>query len=132
VKRGKVVEKRSYAGWDNCYRLSNGLVEMIITGDVGPRILRFGFIGMKNMFKEYADQIGRTTSNEWLNFGGHRLWHAPEVQPRTYFPDLEPVLFQELDNSVLITQKPEPTTGIQKQIEIRLATNKPEAELSIG
>jgi hypothetical protein len=50
------VEKTEYKGWPNCYRVSNGEIELIVTGDVGPRIIRFGFVGGQNLFKEFADQ----------------------------------------------------------------------------
>lgn len=123
------MEKISYGGWKNCYRLANSKIELIVTADVGPRIIHFGFINGKNMFKQYPDQMGVTSSDEWLNFGGHRLWHAPESQPRTYYPDLEPVLVQEINNGLIVTQKPEPTTGIQKQIQITLSPDKPEVKL---
>ncbi len=123
------MEKISYGGWENCYHLANNKIELIVTADVGPRIIHFGFIGGQNLFKQYPDQIGVTTSDEWLNFGGHRLWHAPESKVRTYYPDLEPVLVQEIDNGLVVTQKPEPTTGIQKQIQITLTPDKPEVKL---
>ncbi len=121
------MNKISYGGWENCHRLSNEQIELIVTGDVGPRIIRFGFIGKENVFKEFTEQMGKTESDEWLSFGGHRLWHAPEAQPRTYYPDLDPVHIQEIENGLIVTQKPEPTTGLQKQIEIKLAPDKPEA-----
>ena len=35
------IEKASYQGWPNCYQVTNGEVELIVTGDVGPRIIRF-------------------------------------------------------------------------------------------
>src|SRR5438270_11483408 len=54
------VEKTEYKGWHNCYRVTNGEVELIVTGDVGPRIIRYGFVGGQNAFKELADQIGKT------------------------------------------------------------------------
>jgi len=121
------MEKIEYGGWNNCYRLANDQIELIVTGDVGPRIIRFGFIGEENMFKEFSDQMGKTESDEWLNFGGHRLWHAPEAQPRTYYPDLDPVHVQEIENGMIVTQKPEPITGLQKQIEINLLPDESEA-----
>jgi len=124
------MEKISYGGWENCYRLSNEKIELIVTGDVGPRIIRFGFIGRENMFKEYPEQIGKTESDDWLAFGGHRLWHAPEAQPRTYFIDTEPVLVQEIEHGLLVTQKPEPTTGLQKQIKVEMSPEQPEVILT--
>ena len=124
------MEKISYGGWDNCYHLTNGQIELIVTGDVGPRIIRFGIIGQENMFKEYPEQIGKTESDEWLIYVGHRLWHAPEAQPRTYFIDVEPVLVQEIENGLIVTQKPEPTTGLQKQMKIQMSPDQPEVTLT--
>lgn len=124
------MEKISYGGWSNCFRLENGRIELIVTGDVGPRVIRFGFIGGENMFKEYPEQLGITNAAEWLIFGGHRLWHAPESLPRTYYPDSESVLVQEIEHGLLVTQQPEPTTGLQKQIEITLSQEKDEAHLT--
>lgn len=124
------MEKISCGGWKNCYRLMNDQIELVVTGDVGPRIIRFGFIGQENMFKEYLEQMGETESDEWLIFGGHRLWHAPEAQPRTYYIDTEPVLVQEIDNGLTVTQKPEPTTGLQKQIKIQMTPDRPEVILT--
>lgn len=123
------MDKVGYGGWENCYRLANEQVDLVLTGDVGPRVIRFGFIGKENMFKEFADQMGKTSGEEWMNFGGHRLWHAPEAVPRTYYIDVEPVLVQEIENGLMTTQKPEPTTGLQKQMEIRLDPNKPQVQI---
>jgi len=123
------MEKINYGGWENCYRLSNDRIELIVTGDVGPRIIRFGFIGKNNLFKEFPEQLGKTESDEWLSFGGHRLWHSPESLTRTYYPDLEPILIQETKNGLIATQKPEPTTGLQKQIKITLSPDKPEVQV---
>ena len=123
------MEKISYGGWENCYRLANRQIELIVTGDVGPRIIRLGYIGRENMFMEFPEQLGKTQSDKWLSFGGHRLWHAPEAQPRTYYPDFDPVLIQEIENGMIVTQPPEPTTGLQKQIEIRLSPEEAKVEL---
>jgi hypothetical protein len=123
------MEKISYGGWKNCFRLANDQIEIIVTGDVGPRIIRFGFIEKENIFKEFPEQMGKTESGEWLIFGGHRLWHAPESQTRTYYPDMDPVHVQEIEDGMIATQRPEPTTGIQKQIIIKLSPDKPEATI---
>jgi hypothetical protein len=101
-----------------------------VTADVGPRIIRFGFIGEENEFKEYGEQIGRTGGDEWNIFGGHRLWHAPEAQPRTYYPDNGPVEVSWHDDHIHTVQAVESTTGIQKEMEIRLAPNRAQVEVT--
>jgi hypothetical protein len=114
------IEKIPYGGWPNCYRLSNGSVELIVTTDVGPRVIRFGFIGDENEFKEYKDQQGKTGGDEWRIYGGHRLWHAPEAMPRTYWPDNFPVKATADQDHLRVIQPVETTTGIQKEIELTL------------
>lgn len=49
------VEKTEYKGWKNCYRVTNGEVEMIVTGDLGPRIIRFGFVGGRPPLHEFGN-----------------------------------------------------------------------------
>ncbi|MBS1599484.1 MAG: hypothetical protein JST75_14760 [Bacteroidetes bacterium] len=111
-------EKLNYKGWPNCIRWYNEKIELIATTDVGPRILHFGFINKQNFFYVSDEDAGRTKDKEWRIYGGHRLWHAPEEIPRTYFPDNDPVVF-DIQNEVLkLTQPKESTTGIVKEIEI--------------
>ena len=39
------MEKVAYFNQPNCFKLSNGIVEVIVTTDIGPRIIRYGFAG---------------------------------------------------------------------------------------
>ena len=119
-----------YHGWPNCYRLSNGLIDLIATTDIGPRIIRFGFVGEENEFKEYADTAGQVGGDEWRIYGGHRLWHAPEAKPRTYCPDNAPVRLEQHGDFVRLIQPPEATTGIQKEIDIRLPATDAHVEVT--
>lgn len=119
------VEKVSYGGWENCYRLSNCIAELIATADVGPRIIRFGFVGDENEFGELPDQLGKVGGNEWRNYGGHRLWHAPEDPVRTYYPDNDSVEVKADDWTLELTAPMEKGTGVQKRICVNLDPNKP-------
>jgi len=128
------MERISYKGWTNCYRLSNGIVDLIVTGDVGPRIIRFGFINGEparpgNEFREYPDQVGKIGGQEWRIYGGHRLWHSPEDKVRTYFPDNFPVRVEETPLGLRVIQDAETTTGIEKQMEISLSPAEPHVEV---
>jgi hypothetical protein len=116
-----MVEKIAYGGWPSCYRVSNGTVEAVITADVGPRVMRYGFCGGQNFFKEFTEQLGRSGEPDWQPRGGHRIWIAPEDPVRTYALDNGPVDVQVTSNGVIATEPVEPLTGIEKQIELRMA-----------
>src|SRR5882724_1631173 len=83
------IEKINYGGWANCLRLSNRLIDLVATTDVGPRLIRFGFVGQRNEFREFPGMLGKRGGRRWRIYGGHRLWMAPEALP--YFPDNRPV-----------------------------------------
>ena len=114
------LKKISYGGWTNCLELSGDGLELVVTLDVGPRVIRLGTLGGQNVFKEFEDEMGKTSGTEWMSFGGHRLWHAPEVFPRTYALDFRPVDYTWKNNILKLVQKTEPETGIQKEIEISI------------
>ncbi|MGB7189135.1 MAG: hypothetical protein WBD10_03290 [Acidobacteriaceae bacterium] len=115
------VEKIEYGGWKNCYRVSNDSVEIIVTGDVGPRILRYGFIGRQNLFKEFQDQIGKTGESHFKARGGHRLWRAPEDLASTWVPDNVSVEISVKPSGVAALAPVERMSGLRKEIEVELA-----------
>ena len=65
-KPAVAVETVAYQGWKNNLRLSNGDAELIVTLDVGPRILSYRLRDGKNVFKEYPDQLGKTALGDEL------------------------------------------------------------------
>ena len=124
------MEKVDYLGLPDCYRLSNGNVEAIVTTNVGPRILRYGFVGGENVLGEYPDLKVTSELGEWTAYGGHRLWTAPEAMPRTYSPDSLPVEFQiDGDHSIHLLQRVEPRTGVQKEMRVMLHSGRSRVEV---
>src|SRR5713226_6342958 len=123
------IEKTQYRGWPNCYRISNGEVDLVVTTDVGPRIIRYGFSGGPNVFKEFDEQMGKSGEATWQARGGHRIWIAPE----------DPVLSYALDNSLVsavvkgdvieLTGKVEKETGLEKRMTVKLAPSGTEVEV---
>jgi len=115
------VEKVAYLNLPNCYRLSNGTVEVIVTTDIGPRIIRYGFVGGDNMLAEMPP-AGKPVPEKWEVWGGHRLWTAPEAMPRSYAPDNSPIQQKpQGPNGIRLTQPVEKITGVQKEIVVTLA-----------
>ncbi len=115
------VEKTDYKGWRNCYRVSNGEVELVVTSDVGPRVIRFGFVGGQNLFKEFAGQLGGTREEKHQLRGGDRVWKAPEDPVATWAPDNMPVEITITANGLIARAPVEPLTSLQKEIEVRMA-----------
>jgi len=97
------VQVVPYGGWQTCLRLANNEVELIVTAEVGSRIIRFGFIGGGNEFVEYPEQMGRRGDSEYVAYGGHRLWLAPEVVERTKHPDNLPVEWAQEGEALRVT-----------------------------
>ena len=72
------MERAEFNGWQDNVRLANGEIELMVTTQVGPRVVRVGFIGERNLFAEIEGQQGGTGEEEWMIRGGHRFWIAPE------------------------------------------------------
>lgn len=116
-----------YGGWSNCHRLTNGAMELVVTADVGPRIIRCGFNQGPNLFKEYPEELGGTGEPVFRGRGGHRLWTAPEHVNLSYPADNHPVAIQPVEGGLIATARPEPETRLQKELVIRLDADAPKA-----
>src|SRR5579872_6490883 len=115
------IEKIEFKGWPNSYRISNGTVEAVVTSDVGPRVIRFGFVGGQNLFKEFTEQLGKSGEKDWQARGGHRLWIGPEDRVKSYAPDNGPIHIEVKGDVLEATEPVEPLTGLEKKIIVKLA-----------
>ncbi len=122
-------EQVTYKHFGSCYRLSNDQIELLITAEVGPRIIRFGFVGGDNEFAEVDFTLEIPDQGTWRLYGGHRLWHAPEDMVRTYLPDNKPVQITEHTSFIRVTQPIEPGSGIKKEFDVSLAPDKAMAKV---
>ena len=126
-------EKYNFKGWQNSLYLSNGDIDIIATTDIGPRIMRLGFIGEQNLFLEIEDEVGKSGGNNYRLFGGSRLWHSPEANPRSYIPDNDPIIYQWKNNVLKLVQNIEKETGMLKEISLKMSnySNKIEVNYKI-
>ncbi|MGI4791027.1 MAG: hypothetical protein ACRYFS_19550 [Janthinobacterium lividum] len=115
------LETTTFEGWD-AVRLTNGDAELVVTTSMGPRIIRYGLIDGPNAFQVIPETRGQTGGDTWQPYGGHRLWHAPEVKPRSYHPDNAgygtPAM---VGDTLSIVSPTESTTGIAKEMRVTLA-----------
>ncbi|MGF7144533.1 hypothetical protein HNQ56_002964 [Anaerotaenia torta] len=123
------VELCEYNGWKDCVRISNDRIEVIAATQIGPRVLRFAFLGGNNIFYEKAGQQGLTGGDEWRIYGGHRLWHGPQIGFRPNEPDNERISYELLKDGVVLTGNRETLSGMRKQLTIRIPSDGAEVEV---
>jgi len=115
------VERVSFGGWKNNLRLSNDHAELIITLDVGPRVISYRTLDGVNAFKTFDAQLGRTDEAEWMSRGGHRFWLAPEDAVLSYLPDNTAVEYRvRSDLEVEIGNAPTARLPLQKVLTVTL------------
>lgn len=124
------TEIKNYLDYGKVFCLSNGVIEAYVTIDLGPRIIRFGYMNGKNFMcdnraasapkddKRFKEFFGK--DKKWEIFGGHRIWVSPESYPESYYPDSDAVEYQVTENGAVFTPKPEVELGYQKQLEIKM------------
>lgn len=115
------LETLSYMGLPHCIKLSNGIVDVIASTDVGPRILFYGFTGGKNVLGQFPEASKETALGTWKPYGGHRFWVWPELVPATYAPDNDPVEHTAEGEFGLVLRQPVDKAGMQKEMRLTLA-----------
>ena len=109
-----------FGGVGRAIRLSNGIYDLVVTLDVGPRILHFARCGRENILADQVDETMAVGEDTWRLYGGHRIWHAPESHPRTYTPDNGPVEgYTLVEDGLVVTQATDSWTQIRKILEVR-------------
>lgn len=121
------INEVEYGSYGKCIKMSNGEKELIATVDMGPCIIRYGYIGEDNMFFEDVDKTAVNDitdspydENEWWVVGGHRLWCSPEVFPRTYYPGTKKVDYKIEGSTVTFTAKTQEWSQIQCAIKVTM------------
>jgi hypothetical protein len=116
-----MIQEITYGGWKRNLRLHGRTTELIITLDVGPRIIRYAYHDGPNVFVELPGQIGCSGEDEWKNRGGHRFWTAPEAD----HPDNGPVTWKKVgEDAVEIIQPPVSAYGFQKSLRVELLAHE--------
>ena len=115
----------AHAGWNRNLYLANDHAEVIVTLDVGPRILSYKRPGAENVFKNYDDQLGSSGESDWKIRGGHRFWIAPEDEVVTYHLDNQPVDYriEEFTQEIVIDSLQIQAGQIMKSLAVTLADN---------
>jgi len=116
-----------YKTFGRCVTLSNGIVEVYVTIDIGPRIIKCNLVGRENMvfndvehsFKSDVSR-GFGEGKNWYIYGGHRMWVSPENSPLSYYPDNEPVEYTVTENGASFSPKAQDVTGFKYDWNVTL------------
>ena len=119
-----MIEEIAYHGWKNNLRIRGPKTELVITLDVGPRIIRYALHDQPNVFLEVEDQRGCMHEEEWKIRGGHRFWTAPEAD-HSYDPDNYPAHWKKLsDSAIEVAQASSKTFHFQKTMQIEMLADE--------
>ncbi|MGV8049397.1 MAG: hypothetical protein AB2L21_03430 [Anaerolineaceae bacterium] len=109
--------------------IDNGILKLEYLSNAGPRIVRLSAFGKENLFADVPSHLS-TRFGTYSFRGGHRLWHSPEAIPRTYIPDDNSIIVEELPDGVRLCGSPENGTGISKIMEIHMLQDQPVVQVN--
>ena len=140
-----VIRDENYKNFGKCKVISNGLVEMYVTIDVGPRIIKLNLTGKENLMFEDIERVTSVDvsqvfgeAKKWYIYGGHRIWTSPESF-NSYYPDNEPVsVFHNALtlngnmtlNKIIFTPPPQAVNELQHSLEIVMCENQARAKIT--
>ncbi len=104
-----------------CLSLDAGGPRVVVTTDVGPRILAIRLAdgtGEGLLASLPALSIETPGQAPFRMVGGHRLWAAPEVPASTYLPDDDPPSMSRSDDSVALSDLQ--ATGLRKTLRVEV------------
>ncbi|MFD2670380.1 hypothetical protein [Marinicrinis sediminis] len=114
--------------WQSCLRIYNEELELWVSLSFGPRILHVSLLNRANMlfqdpdhrYLKSGDAFAIYGGRDFKMYGGHRLWTSPEIYPRTYYPDDQPVRWEQRDHRYCFIPPVEEGNQVQKKIQISL------------
>lgn len=116
------AESTSFQGWTKVLRLSNGSTELLVTTEVGPRIISYQTQHRGNILKVIESECGSSNEEGFLPRGGHRLWLAPEDWISTYHVDNREVKWsqQGSDGEVVFESNQTDPILVRKSLGVHL------------
>ena len=124
------ISEIEYKNFGRCVKMENEVASVIVTVEVGPRIISYCLNGKENILLEDVEREFSENGEEfkgyfgedetWYIYGGHRLWSSPESFPHSYVPDNYPCEYAVLEDGSLCVMPPETRTGQQHCMLIQL------------
>lgn len=136
-----IQEVSSYENYGRALQLSNSRLELLVSLDVGPRILFLRLDGGENLLwndlnremalKSPALEKEFGAGAQYYFYGGHRVWLAPQHEIKTCIPDNDPVEYKAIPQGAVFTCEKRDNPGIQMDLTIQLHPSKPEFSVMV-
>lgn len=136
------TEKTTYGAFGDCLRIFNGVAELYVTLDFGPRILHYSLQGRPNVMFTNEGKINIKRGKDfdrvfypgayWDIYGGNRIWVSPEVMPDTFYPDHEPVDYELVPGGARFTCKPQVHNEVRISLTVTLSEESSLVNLTFG
>ncbi len=120
----------TYLNYGRCLELTNEFARVVVTLDVGPRVIHYSLPGGENVFHTDIDrkitESGQAFDDTyypgaaWYIYGGHRLWISPEYLPDTYYPDNDRVEYVAGTDSVTFIPPRQMYNNLQEKTAVTL------------
>ena len=126
------IKETTYGNFGKCLAISNDAMEVYVTIDIGPRIIKCNLKGTENLMFEDIERKKTTDvssvfgeGKEWNIYGGHRMWLSPEKFPETYYPDCEKVVYSTNATGATFEAPIQAVTGLQFTMNITMDEKEP-------
>jgi len=113
-----------FRGWKDSCKIETDKIEIIIPRIIGPRISYLSLKGKKNLMYEEHEFDGLSDEDVFHIYGGHRLWHGPQVGNRPEEPDNKPIKLKKTKDGLILLQETEKKSRIEKKMILHIDDNK--------
>lgn len=120
------VKEINDMNYGRCVDISNGILNVTITIDYGPRIIKYCPQNMINPFYcdngykySYPQNLSNSSELFYL-YGGHRMWVSTENGEKSKYPDNTPVVYSPTAEGVKFSILRDNTEGIILSLDIML------------
>lgn len=130
-----ILKETEYKNFGKCVEISNGIVKLLVTIDVGPRIINYSFVDGENVMWEDTERtfankrVADIFGSPFYIYGGHRLWASPEAFPRTYFADSDPVAYEITENGARFIQSIQKLNQYSIEFTVTLSPDSTEVKV---
>ena len=130
------VKETLYPGFGKCLVISNAHMEVYVTIDLGPRIIKCNLTDRENLMFNDPDRMFNLDVSKafgdgetWYIYGGHRMWVSPENDPLSYYPDNNKVVYIQTANGAVFQPAAQKVNNVVHEIEIVMESDKPKMDV---